>query len=125
MFLDLAGLCGQDGYFSVYGRKIVGDLFMAFRNYILLIVLTFLIGFLFVSYRRKLIENVLLRRAVNVFTIISVVFTTFSVVLFPGLGSVKTTGEYSYTSCVLELTDTSRIENYKSDGSPRPGSGHR
>ena len=92
---------------------------MAYRNYILLIVLILLIGFLFVSYRRKLIKNIMLKRVVNAFTIIAIVFTTFAVVLFPDLGSVKTTGEYSYTSRVLELTDMSRIEDYKSDGSPR------
>jgi dienelactone hydrolase len=92
---------------------------MAYHSYILLGIIILLVSFLFVSYRRKLIKNVLLKRAVNVFTIIAIVFTAFVVVLFPDLGSVKTTGEYSYTSRVLELTDTSHFENYKSDGSPR------
>lgn len=98
---------------------IVGDLFMAFRNYIFLIVLVLLIGFLIVSYRRKIIKNIFLRRTANVFTIFAFAFIAFAVVMFPGLASVEATGEYSYTSRVLELTDTSRIENYKSDGSPR------
>jgi dienelactone hydrolase len=92
---------------------------MAYHSYILLGIIILLVSFLFVSYRRKLIKNVLLKRAVNVFTIIAIVFTAFVVVLFPDLGSVKTTGEYSYTSLVLELTDTSHFENYKSGGSPR------
>jgi dienelactone hydrolase len=40
-------------------------------------------------------------------------------VLFPDFRSVKTTGEYSFSSCVIELTDSSRIENYKNDGTFR------
>lgn len=97
----------------------MGKFFMAFHNYILLVVLILLISFLFVSYRRKLMKKSWLRRVVNTFTIIAIVLIIFAVVLFPDLRSVKTTGEYSYTSCVLELTDTSRIEDYKSDGSYR------
>ena len=92
---------------------------MAYHNYILLGVFILLTSFLYVSYRRKRIKNVLLKRAVNVLTIIAVVFIAFAVVVFPDLGSVKTTGEYPYTSRVLELTDTKRFEDYKSDGSPR------
>jgi len=47
------------------------------------------------------------------------VIVTFAVVLFPNLKSIPTTGKYSYTSRVLELTDTTRIEEYRTDGSPR------
>lgn len=44
---------------------------------------------------------------------------TLAVVLFPGLSSVKATGDYSYASSTLELTDTSRSEDFKDDGSFR------
>lgn len=92
---------------------------MAFYNYILLVVLILLISFLFVLAKQKLIKKGWLRKTVKIVTITTIVFITCAVVLFPNLNSIKTTGEYSYTSSVLELTDTSRIENYKSDGSPR------
>jgi dienelactone hydrolase len=39
--------------------------------------------------------------------------------LFPDLKSVKTTGQYSYKSCVLELSDNSRLEEFKNDGNFR------
>ena len=91
---------------------------MAFYNYILLVVLIFLIAFLYISHRRKRIENVLFKRALNIFTMIAIVFIILAIVLFPDLGRVKTTGEYIYSSCVLELTDISRIESFKNDGSP-------
>ena len=97
----------------------MGDSFFAYRNYILLGIFILLVSFLSVSFRGNLIKNVLLKRAVNVFTIIAIVFILLAVMLFPDLGSVKTTGEYSYTSSVLELIDTSRFEDYKSDGGPR------
>lgn len=92
---------------------------MAYHNYILLVVLILLISFLFVFYRRKPIKRRWLKRLVSALSIISIVFITFAVVLFPDLRTIKTTGEYSYTSSVVELTDTSRIENYKNDGSLR------
>lgn len=92
---------------------------MAYRNYILLVVIILLIGFLFVFYRRKPIKRRWLKRLVSALTIASIVFITFAVVFFPDLRSIQTTGEYSYTSRVLELTDTSRIESYKNDGSSR------
>lgn len=56
---------------------------------------------------------------VKAFTIIAIVFITLAILLFPDLRSVKTTGEYSYNSRTLELTDMSRIEDYKNDGSFR------
>src|SRR5690554_5555749 len=89
---------------------------MGYHSYILLGVIILLVSFLSVSNRRKLIKNVMLKRMVDIFTIIAVVFIAFAVVLFPNLGSIKTTGEYSYTHSVLELTDTSRLEDYKRDG---------
>lgn len=92
---------------------------MAYRNYILLMVLILLIGFLFVFYKRKMFKRRWLKRLVSMLTIISIVFIVFAVVLFPDLRSIQTTGEYSYTSRVLELTDISRIERYKNDGSSR------
>jgi dienelactone hydrolase len=93
--------------------------FMAFYNYILLTVLFILIGFLVVSAKRKLIKKIWLKRTVTVITSIAIVFITLEVVLLPNLKGIPTTGEYSYTSRVLELTDASRIEEYKTDGSPR------
>ena len=92
---------------------------MAFYNYILLTVLFILIGFLVVSAKRKLIKKIWLKRTVTVITSIAIVFITLEVVLLPNLKGIPTTGEYSYTSRVLELTDASRIEEYKTDGSPR------
>ena len=89
---------------------------MGYHSCILLGIITLLVSFLSVSNRQKLIKNVMLKRMVNVPTIIAIVFIAFAVVLFPDLGSIKTTGEYSYTHSVLELTDTSRLEDYKSDG---------
>jgi dienelactone hydrolase len=92
---------------------------MAFHNYILLVVSILLIGFLIVSDKQKLAYKAWLKRVVNTTAIIAIVIMTFTVVLFPDLRSVKTTGEYSYASCTLELTDISRIEGYKRDGSFR------
>ncbi|HHW01174.1 MAG TPA: hypothetical protein GXX36_16690 [Clostridiaceae bacterium] len=92
---------------------------MTFYNYILLAVLFLLTGFLIISVKRKLIKKGWLKRIVNTITIISIAFILCTIVLFPNLKSIPTTGEYSYASCVLELTDTSRIEEYKTDGSPR------
>lgn len=89
---------------------------MGYHSCILLGIITLLVSFLSVSNRQNLIKNVMLKRMVNVPTIIAIVFIAFAVVLFPDLGSIKTTGEYSYTHSVLELTDTSRLEDYKSDG---------
>lgn len=92
---------------------------MASHNYILLVVLILLLGFLVLSSKQKLMKKGWLKRVVNTTAIIAIVFMTFAVVLFPDLRSVKTTGEYSYASSTLELTDRSRIEGYKSDGSFR------
>jgi dienelactone hydrolase len=72
-----------------------------------------------VASKKKLIKKVWLKRTVNVITTIAIVIIAFAIILFPNMGTVKTTGEYSFTSQVLELTDTSRIENFKNDGSYR------
>lgn len=92
---------------------------MAFYNYILLGVLILLLGFLVVSSKKELIKKRWLKKRLNVVATIAIVFIAFAVILFPNLGSVKTTGEYSYASSVLELTDSSRTEEFKSDGSFR------
>lgn len=92
---------------------------MAFYNYILLVVLILLLGFLVVSSKKKLIKRHWLKRTINVVTTIAIVFITLAVALFPNLGSVKTTGEHSYASSVLELADISRIEEFRNDGSFR------
>ncbi|MDD2418674.1 MAG: hypothetical protein PHR24_07090 [Oscillospiraceae bacterium] len=92
---------------------------MALYNYILLVVLILLLGFLVVSSRRKLMRKGWLKRTINIVTVTAIVFITCAVVLFPNLRSIQTTGKYPYTSRVLELTDTSRIEEYKNDGSSR------
>ena len=92
---------------------------MAFYNYILIFVLFLLVGFLVLSSKKKLIRKNWLKKLVNTTAIIAITIIAFAVVLFPDLRNTKTTGEYSYASCTLELTDTSRIENYKSDDSFR------
>lgn len=92
---------------------------MAFYNYILLMVLILLISFQIISVKKKLIKKSLLKRIVNVVVSIAIVLILCTVALFPNFKSIPTTGEYSYESCVLELTDTSRIEEYKTDGLPR------
>jgi len=61
----------------------------------------------------------MVKKIVNITTTIVIVAILCTVVLFPNLESIPTTGEYAYASCVLELTDASRIEEYKTDGSPR------
>lgn len=94
-------------------------LLMIFYNYILLVAVILLIGFLAVSSKKNLMKKGWLKGAVNTTAIIAIVFMAFTVVLFPDLRSVKTTGKYYYTSCTLKLTDMSRIENYRSDGSFR------
>lgn len=92
---------------------------MAFYNYVLLAVSFLLIGFLIISSKRKLIKKKWLKRTVKVITTTAIVLILCAVALFPNLKSIPTTGEYAYTSCVLELTDKSRIEEFKDDGSPR------
>lgn len=91
---------------------------MAFYNYVLIAALILLIGFRIVSAKRKLIAG-WINRVVNVISTIAIILILCLVVLFPGLKSIPATGEYSYASCVLELTDTSRTEEYKTDGSLR------
>ena len=92
---------------------------MAFHNYILLIVAILLLGFLILSSKHNLIKKRGLKRVVNTTAIIAIVVMTLAVIIFPGLSSVKTTGDYSYASCTLELTDTSRSEDFKDDDSFR------
>lgn len=92
---------------------------MPFYNYILLIVIILLLGFLVVSSKQKLIKKGWLKRTVNIIAITAIVFIASAVALFPDLRSVKTTGEYSYTYSVLELTDMSRTEEFRNDGSLR------
>jgi dienelactone hydrolase len=92
---------------------------MAFYNYILLVVLILLIGFMVISAKQKLMKKGWLKRTVNLVTFTAIIFITCALVLFPNLNSIQTTGEYSYASSVLELTDTSRLENYKNDDGSR------
>ncbi len=96
----------------------MGHLLMAFYNYILLGAVIVLIGFLIVSSKKKLMKKKL-KGVVNTVTIIAIVFITLAVVVFPDLRSVETTGEYSNNCCTLEVTDMSRLEDYRSDGSYR------
>ena len=93
--------------------------FMAFYHYILLAVLFLLIGFLAVSVKRKLIKKGWLKKTVHGITAFSIVLILCTIALFPNLKSIPNTGDYAYSSCVLELTDTARIETFKTDGSPR------
>ena len=92
---------------------------MAYRNYFFLLLLVFLISFLFVFYKRKLVKKPWLRRLVSLLTVLSIIILMCAVVLFPDFNSIKTTGKYSYTSSLIELIDESRIENFKNDNSFR------
>lgn len=92
---------------------------MAFYNYILIIVLLLIISYLVLSAKQKLIKKVWLRRTVNAIAAVAIIFIAGVVVLFPGFKSIPNTGEFSYNSCVLELTDETRIEEFRTDGSPR------
>lgn len=92
---------------------------MAFYNYILLFVLLLLLGFLVLSSKRSLIKRLWLKRTVNVIISVFLLLIICVVVLFPNFPSIQTTGEYSYASSVLELTDWSRMEKFRTDGSPR------
>jgi fermentation-respiration switch protein FrsA (DUF1100 family) len=105
-------------YFYNLPVEITG-VFMAFYNYLLIALLFILIGFLIIPVKRKLIKKGRLKRTINVFATIIIVFITCTVVLFPNLKSIQTTGEYSYTFSILELTDKSRIDEHKTDGSHR------
>ncbi len=92
---------------------------MAFYNYILLAVSVLLIGFRVIMGKLKIIKKGWLKRIVSSVTTIAIIFILTAVVMFPNFKSIPTTGVYSYTSCVLELTDLSRMEELKNDGSPR------
>lgn len=92
---------------------------MALYNYMLIALLFVLIGFLITSARRGLIKRRRLNRSVNVVVTIAIVIILCTMILFPNLNSIPATGGYSYTSRVLELTDTSRIEEFRTDGSYR------
>lgn len=96
-----------------------GEVYMASYNYVLLAVLLLLIAFRIMSVKRPLIKTGWPRRVTNVITASAIVGILGAVALFSNLESIPTTGEYSYASCVLELTDASRIEEYRTDGSPR------
>lgn len=91
----------------------------AYHNYILTFALVLLIGFLFALRKRNLIKNAALSKATKALTVTAIIAIAFALILFPDLKSVETTGEYAYASCVLELTDTSRPESFKNDGSFR------
>lgn len=67
----------------------MGKFFMATYNYILLVVLIILLGFLVASSKQKLINKGWLKKVVKIFTIIAIIFITFAVLLFPDLRSVK------------------------------------
>lgn len=97
----------------------MGQYMMAFYNYIFIFLIILIIIFLVLSFRHKLIKKRFLRKLVNSFVIVALIFLTFSVALFPDFITVKETGEYSYDYYVMELTDTSRLEDFKNDGSYR------
>ena len=64
--------------------------------------------------KRKVVRRVIWGLAIAIIAIIAL-----AVALFPNLSSVKTTGQYAYTSLRLELEDNSRLEGFKNDGSYR------
>lgn len=98
-------------------KKVVN--FLEFQNYIYIILSCLLSSFLIISKKLKFIKRVWLKRMIYIFSITAVSIMIFFIILFPNLSSIKTTGIYPYTSCIIELTDESRLENYKNDGSFR------
>jgi dienelactone hydrolase len=92
---------------------------MALYNYILLAVSVILIVFTVRSVMRRKNKKARFERAVHGIAITVGVFLISAVVLFPNLNSIPVTGDNPYASCVLELTDTSRMEEYGNDGGPR------
>lgn len=92
---------------------------VALRNYILIFVIILLTGFLIYASKRKLIKRGWLRRTVYGLTVTALVLMTLAVLLFPDLYSVKTTGEYSFKSLVLEVTDNTRKEEFDKKDSYR------
>jgi hypothetical protein len=72
-----------------------------------------------VASKKKLFKKRWLKRLVWTVVIIAIVALTLAVALFPNLRSVRTTGKYSVDSLVVELEDTSRLENFRNDGSFR------
>ena len=72
-----------------------------------------------VMTKQKPNKKVRLKRLIKTTVSIMIIILILAVVLFPNLSNVKTTGEYAYTTCTLELVDESRIEEYKNDGSFR------
>lgn len=98
---------------------ILNGVLMAIYNYFLIIAVVFLIVFLIVAAKLKLLKKRGPKIAVDVVTSIVIVVLALAVVLFPNLNSVKTTGKYAYASSVLEYTDKARVEEFRTDGSPR------
>ncbi len=92
---------------------------MAYHNYLLLFVAVVLLVFLYVSSKRKLIKRPWLKRTIKFVLIAAITLISLAVVVFPNLNSVETTGEYAYSSVVLELSDVARLEEFTRDGSPR------
>ena len=91
---------------------------MAVHNYFLLALTVLLAAFLVVSAKRTPIKKIWLKRLVNIFSVAAIVIMVLTVVLFPNFSSVKTTGEYAYTSHRVEF-DTNRVETFATDGSTR------
>jgi hypothetical protein len=67
----------------------------------------------------KLMKKAWLKRMMHILIITALVVAVLWFVFFPNLSGVKTTGEYPYSSSVLELVDESRVEGFKDDGSFR------
>lgn len=92
---------------------------MAFYNFSLLAAVIFLMIISIVVFKRNFTNKKWFKKLMKTTVMIAIIIMTFSVLLFPDFKSVKTTGEYPYASCVMELTDPARIEAYKNDGSSR------
>ena len=92
---------------------------MAAYNIILLVLVILLIGFLILFVKRNFGKRRWLGRIVKTTAVLAILLMLSVIVLFPDLAAVKSTGEYSYASCRLELTDESRMEEFKNDGSFR------
>ena len=92
---------------------------MGLYSYILITLSVLILVFLIISAKRKLIKRKGAKRLIWIIAITVVVVMTLIVVLFPNLSSIKTTGEYAFASCTVDLEDESRIEGFRNDGSFR------
>lgn len=92
---------------------------MAARSFILLGIAVMFAVMIILMTIFKIPEIKWLRKLLKGICIAMCTILMITVILFPGLSSVKTTGPFSYDSIVLQLNDESRLETYVNNGSYR------